>query len=514
MTKYRNADPETLVKIALEKGEGKLSKSGALVVETGKFTGRSPKDKFIVDTPDVHDDIAWGDVNKPIDQASFNALRDRVAQYLGSLDDLFIFDGFAGADKSYQKKIRVLNEKAHQNLFIHNLLIRPTEDELKDFVPDYTIYSAPGFKCDPERDHTNSEAAVIIDYSQHQIVIAGTGYCGEIKKSVFSTMNFVLTKEGVLPMHCSANLDPETKDTAIFFGLSGTGKTTLSADPARNLIGDDEHGWSDDGVFNIEGGCYAKCIDLDPEKEPDIYGAIKEGSVVENVIMDAEGNFDFSDNSITDNTRVGYPIEYIKNAEIPSVGQIPKVVFFLTADAFGVLPPISKLTKESAMYHFITGFTSKVAGTEVGIKEPVPTFSTLFGEPFMPMNPNVYARMFGEKVEKYGVDVYLVNTGWSGGKASDGASRMALKYTRAMITAALNGELKNAEFEHHPVFNVDFPTTCPGVPSELLNPRETWEDKDYYDKTAIELAKMFNDNFAKKYPDTPADVVAAGPIAK
>lgn len=326
MTKYRNLDAETLVKIALEKGEGKLSKSGALVVETGKFTGRSPKDKFIVDTPDVHDDIAWGDVNKPIDQETFNALRDRVAQYLSNLDDLFIFDGFAGADKKYTKKFRIINEMAHQNLFIHNLLIRPTEAELEAFdTPDYTIFSAPGFKCDPERDHTNSEAAVIIDYSQHQIVIAGTGYCGEIKKSVFSTMNYILTKENVLPMHCSANLDPKTKETAIFFGLSGTGKTTLSADPARNLVGDDEHGWSDDGVFNIEGGCYAKCINLDPEKEPDIYGAIKEGSVVENVIMKEDGEFDFYDNSITDNTRVGYPIEYINNAEIPSVGQIPKV---------------------------------------------------------------------------------------------------------------------------------------------------------------------------------------------
>ena len=512
---YRNLTPAQLTEHALRRGEGTLSNTGALVVTTGKYTGRSPNDKFIVDTESVHNDIAWGKVNRPISREKFNAIKSKVAAYLQGRE-VFIFDGFAGADKKYTKKFRIVNELASQNMFIHQLLIRPTAEELAAYgEPDYTMLVAPGFKCDPEVDGVNSEAAIMIDYEAHMIVICGSQYAGEIKKSVFSTMNYVMTKQNVLPMHCSANMDPETHETAVFFGLSGTGKTTLSADPARKLIGDDEHGCSPDGVFNFEGGCYAKCINLSAENEPDIYNAIKFGALVENVIMDPETReFDFNDGSLTENTRVGYPVEYIKNSAIPGVGGIPKVVIFLTADAFGVLPPISRLSKEAAMYHFVTGFTSKLAGTERGVTEPQPTFSTLFGEPFMPMDPNVYAQMLGEKLEKYGTKVYLVNTGWAGGSAAAGAKRMKLSYTRAMVTAALNGSFDNIEFKHHDVFNVDYPTSCPGVPDEKLDARGMWADKAAYDEQANKLAAMFQENFAKKYPNMPADIVAAGPKAK
>ncbi len=405
-----------------------------------------------------------------------------------------------------------MNEYASQNLFIRNLLIRPTEEELANYgEADFTIICAPGFKCDPVVDKVNSEAAIMIDYEAKMVIIAGSQYSGEIKKSVFSVMNFLMPEEGVLPMHCSANMDPATGSTAVFFGLSGTGKTTLSADPARKLIGDDEHGWSENGIFNFEGGCYAKCIDLDPEREPDIFGAIKFGSVVENVILDeATRKPDYTDDSLTENTRVGYPVDYINNAQIPGVGGIPSAVIFLTADSFGVLPPISRLSKEAAMYHFVTGFTSKVAGTERGITEPVPTFSTLFGEPFMPMDPNVYANMLGERIEKYNTDVYLVNTGWSGGPYGVG-SRMKLAYTRAMITAALNGDFDNVEFAHDDLFNLDVPQSCPNVPSEIMNPRDTWADKEAYDVQAKKLAKMFFDNFAAKYPHMDKAIVEAGP---
>ena len=512
---YRNLTPAQLTEHALRRGEGTLSNTGALVVTTGKYTGRSPNDKFIVDTEGVHNDIAWGKVNRPISREKFNAIKSKVAAYLQGRE-VFIFDGFAGADKKYTKKFRIVNELASQNMFIHQLLIRPNAEELAAYgEPDYTMLVAPGFKCDPEVDGVNSEAAIMIDYEADMIVSCGSRYAGEIKKSVFSTMNYVMTKQNVLPMHCSANMDPETHETAVFFGLSGTGKTTLSADPARKLIGDDEHGWSPDGVFNFEGGCYAKCINLSAENEPDIYNAIKFGALVENVIMDPETReFDFNDGSLTENTRVGYPVEYIKNSAIPGVGGIPKVVIFLTADAFGVLPPISRLSKEAAMYHFVTGFTSKLAGTERGVTEPQPTFSTLFGEPFMPMDPNVYAQMLGEKLEKYGTKVYLVNTGWAGGSAAAGAKRMKLSYTRAMVTAALNGSFDNIEFKHHDVFNVDYPTSCPGVPDEKLDARGMWADKAAYDEQANKLAAMFQENFAKKYPNMPADIVAAGPKAK
>ena len=509
---HRNWTPAQLTEAALRRGEGTLSKTGALVVTTGKYTGRSPKDKFIVDTPSIHDDIAWGKVNRPISREAFNSIKSKMIDYLNG-KEVFIFDGFAGADKKYTKKFRVINEMASQNLFIHQLLIRPTAEELASYgEADYTIICAPGFKCDPAVDGTNSEACIAIDYEAHTIIIAGSQYSGEIKKSVFATMNYVMTKMNVLPMHCSANMDPETHETAVFFGLSGTGKTTLSADPARKLIGDDEHGWSPDGVFNFEGGCYAKCINLTEENEPDIYHAIKFGSLVENVVMDPETReIDFADGSLTENTRVGYPVNYINNAAIPSMGGIPKVVVFLTADAFGVLPPISRLDKNAAMYHFVTGFTSKLAGTERGITEPVPTFSTLFGEPFMPMDASVYAKMLGDKLDQYGTKVYLVNTGWAGGSASSGAKRMKLSYTRAMVTAALNGSFDSVEFKHHDVCNVDYPTSCPNVPSEMLDARGMWADKNAYDEAANKLAQMFMDNFSSKYPNMPAEIVNAGP---
>ena len=509
---YRNLSPAELVEKALHNNEGQLSNTGALVVSTGKYTGRSPKDKFIVDTESIHSEIAWGKVNKPISREKFNSLKNKVTNYLEN-KEIFIFDGFAGADPKYTQKFRVINELASQNLFIHQLLIRPTDEELTNYgTPDYTIICAPGFKCEPEIDGVNSEAAIIIDYEAHLILICGSKYSGEIKKSVFSTMNYVMTKKNVLPMHCSANMDPKTGETAIFFGLSGTGKTTLSADPNRKLIGDDEHGWSPDGIFNCEGGCYAKCINLSAEHEPQIYNAIKFGSIVENVIMNPKTReIDFTDGSLTENTRAGYPIDYIDNAQIPGVGGIPKVVIFLTADAFGVLPPISKLDKNAAMYHFVTGFTSKLAGTERGVTEPQPTFSTLFGEPFMPLDASVYAKMFGEKLEKYGTKVYLVNTGWSCGSASSGAKRIKLSYTRAMVTAALNGTLDNVEFKHHEIFNVDYPASCPGVPDEKLDAREMWQDKQAYDEQANKLAKMFEENFTAKYPDIPSQIAKAGP---
>lgn len=504
---YRNLTPAQLTEHALRRGEGTLSNTGALVVKTGKYTGRSANDKFIVDTPAVHDDIAWGKVNRPIDKERYDAIKAKVIAYLQG-KEVYIFDGFAGADPKYTKSFRIVNELASQNLFIHQLLRRPTDEQLENFDAEYTILVAPGFKCIPEIDGTRSEAAILVNYEEKMVVICGTQYAGEIKKSVFSVMNYVLPKMGVFPMHCSANMGKDG-DTAVFFGLSGTGKTTLSADPNRKLIGDDEHGWADDSVFNFEGGCYAKCINLSAEKEPDIYNAIRFGSLVENVVMDPETReFDFDDASLAENSRVGYPVEYIDNAELSGMSSsVPKTVIFLTADAYGVLPPISKLDKNQAMYYFVSGFTSKLAGTEIGITSPVPTFSTCFGEPFLPLDPSVYANMLAEKVEKSGASVYLVNTGWNGtGK------RTKLAYTRAMVTAALNGELEKGEFVTDPFFGVAVPTACEGVPSELLIPANTWEDKAAYEAKAKELAKSFVENF-KKYTHMSEEVVNAGPKA-
>ncbi|MBQ9941112.1 MAG: phosphoenolpyruvate carboxykinase (ATP) [Clostridia bacterium] len=507
---YRNLSPAALIEKALERKEGTLSNTGALVVNTGKYTGRSPDDKFIVDSPKITKDIAWGKINVPISQEKFDNIYKKMTSYLQNRE-IFIFDGFAGADPKYSQNFRIINEYASQNLFIHQLLLRPDAEQLKKFKADFTIIAAPGFKCIPKVDGVNSEAAIIIDYVKKIVLIAGSQYSGEIKKSVFSVMNYVLPKNGVFPMHCSANIG-DAGDTALFFGLSGTGKTTLSADPDRKLIGDDEHGWSDDGVFNFEGGCYAKCINLSKENEPQIWNAIKFGALVENVVMNPETReFDFADGSLTENTRVGYPVEFIPNAAIPGVGTTPNTVVFLTADAFGVLPPISKLDPDMAMYHFVSGYTSKLAGTERGITEPQATFSTCFGAPFLPLDPSVYAEMLGEKIKKSGAQVFLINTGWSGGSYGVG-KRMKLSYTRAMVTAALKGELNNVEYTLDPIFNVNIPKTCPNVPDEILNPKNTWANKADYDKTAKALAERFANNF-KKYTHMPKHIVDAGPKA-
>ena len=505
---YRNPSIPFLVEEAIKNKEGHLSDKGALVVETGKYTGRSPDDKFIVDTQAVHEKISWGKINVPISEDKFFALKAKLLDYLRD-KTLYVFDGFAGADRKYTKNFRIINEKASQNLFIHQLLVRPAADELIDFIPDYTIYAAPGFKCIPEVDGVHSEAAIIINYESHEVIIVGSGYAGEIKKSVFSVMNYELPEVDVLPMHCSANID-DNGNTTVFFGLSGTGKTTLSADPSKMLIGDDEHGWSEDGVFNIEGGCYAKCIGLKEENEPEIFNAIKFGTLLENVVVDKDGNPDYDDGSLTENTRAGYPIDFIPNAKLDGTGTIPKTIIFLTADAFGVLPPISKLDRNAAMYHFVSGYTSKLAGTERGITEPVTTFSTLFGAPFFPLDASVYAEMLGKKLDETGANVFLFNTGWCGGKAGD-VPRMKLKYTRAMVAAAIAGELNDVEYVKDEIFNVNIPKTCPNVPDEILNPKNLWNDKDAYVESATTLAKKFAENFSKKYPNMPEDITNAGP---
>ena len=512
---HYNLCPAKLVEYALKRKEGLLTDQGALVVKTGKYTGRSPHDKFIVDTPEVHEQIAWGDVNVAMSVEHYNALKEKVLEYMSD-KELFVFKGFAGADKKYRRKFTVINELACQNLFIHQLLIRPTKEELDNFgLTDYTILVAPGFHCVSEVDHTNSEAAIIINFTEHTVIIVGSQYSGEIKKSVFTIMNYCMPlQENILPMHCSANMDPDTGETAIFFGLSGTGKTTLSTDPNRMLIGDDEHGWSEEGIFNFEGGCYAKTINLSPTGEPDIYRAIRFGSELENVVVDAKTRQpDYDDGTLTENTRVGYPIEYIQNAQIPGVGGVPKVVIFLTADAFGVLPPISRLDHDAAMYQFVTGFTSKVAGTERGISEPQPTFSTLFGEPFMPLEPSIYAQLLGSRLEDYGTKVYLVNTGWNGGPYGIGL-RMKLSYTRAMVTAAVNGSLDNVIYYYDSRFNLHVPQSCPGVPEYVLNPKDTWANKEAYEDMANELAMMFEANFNTKYPHMPENIRKAGPHPK
>jgi len=482
---HYNLSPAQLVEKALTNNEGILSDTGAFVISTGKYTGRAPDDKFFVDTPEVHKYIDWGR-NQPIEKEKFNAIFGKLVAYLQNRE-IFIFDGRAGANPEYTRRFRVINELASQNLFIHQLLIRTDEEYNENNNIDFTIISAPNFHCVPEIDGVNSEAAIIIDFESKLAIICGTRYSGEIKKSVFSIMNYIMPHENILPMHCSANMDPVTHETAIFFGLSGTGKTTLSADPNRKLIGDDEHGWCDKGIFNFEGGCYAKCINLTEESEPEIYRAIKFGSLVENVVVDP-----------------------IPNAELSGVGGIPKVVIFLTADSFGVLPPISRLSQEAAMYHFVTGFTAKLAGTELGVKEPVPTFSTCFGEPFMPMDPSVYAEMLGERLKKHNTKVYLINTGWSGGAYGTG-KRINLKYTRAMVTAVLNGYFDNAEYKHDDIFNLDIPQSCPGVPSEIMNPIDTWPDRDKYIVAAKKLANLFYNNFKEKYPNMPENITNAGP---
>ncbi|HBM81174.1 MAG TPA: phosphoenolpyruvate carboxykinase (ATP) [Clostridiaceae bacterium] len=506
----RNLPVSKLVEKAILRGEGKLTNTGALSVTTGKYTGRSPEDRFIVDVPEVHNEINWGKVNKPIEEEKFDRLYGKLVSYLQNRE-LFVFDGFAGADADYRLPVRIINEYASQNLFIHELLRRPTSKELENFVPGFTVICAPGFKAIPEVDGTHSEAFIILNLKKKLIIIGGSQYSGEIKKSIFTVMNYLLPKKNVFPMHCSANIGANG-DAALFFGLSGTGKTTLSADPNRYLIGDDEHGWSDNGVFNFEGGCYAKCINLSKEHEPEIWNAIKFGALVENVIYDKNMDPDYSDGSLTENTRVGYPVDFIPNAELSGLGSHPKTVIFLTADAFGVMPPIAKLTKEQAMYYFMSGYTSKLAGTERGITEPQATFSTCFGAPFMPYNPSVYAKLLGERIEKHNSNVYLINTGWSGGPYGVG-QRIKLKYTRAMVTAALEGKFESIKFNVDPIFGILVPESCPDVPSEVLNPRNTWKNADDYDKTAKDLAIRFRENF-KKFKNVPESVIKAGPVAK
>ena len=504
---YRNLPAGNLVEKALLKGEGRLSRAGCLCINTGERTGRSANDKYIVDSESVHDIIAWGPVNQPTTKEKFDMVYNQIIDHFKD-KDLFVFDGFAGANPKYSFAFRVINEKASQNLFIRNLLIYPTVRELQHFQEDYLILSAPD--CHVKKEvGLNSDVAVMIDFDRHIVLIAGTGYSGEIKKSVFTVMNYELPQQNVFTMHCSANIG-KSGDTALFFGLSGTGKTTLSADPNRRLIGDDEHGWSRHSVFNFEGGCYAKCIGLTKESEPEIWDAVKFGAVAENVVLFEDTRIiDFKDDSITENTRVGYPIEFIENIEPKGVGDIPKTIFFLTADAFGVLPPISKLDLNSAAYHFVSGYTSKVAGTEAGITEPTATFSTCFGEPFLPLDPLKYAEMFQRRVKKADANVFLINTGWVGGSYGVG-HRIPLKYTRQMINAALNGDLDFISYETDPFFNLAIPKQVPGIPDELLNPRNTWLHPSEYDKTAEKLVAMFKANF-KKYNNFPAEVVNAGP---
>ena len=503
--------PNELQEIAVSKGQGVETSNGTLAVNTGEFTGRSPKDRFIVKDDITQDRVWWGNINIPFDADKFQKLYDKVTAYLSG-KEVFVRDSYACADDDYRLNIRVINEYPWSNMFAYNMFLRPTDDELKDFSPEWTIVNAPGFMADPEIDGTRQHNFAILDFTRKIALIGGTGYTGEIKKGIFSALNFILPVfKNTLPMHCSANVGKDG-DTAIFFGLSGTGKTTLSTDPNRSLIGDDEHGWTKENtVFNFEGGCYAKVINLSQEQEPEIYDAIKKGAILENVIIDDNGDVDFADTSITQNTRVSYPIHHIDNIRVPSIGKNPENIFFLTADAFGVLPPISKLTPSQAAYHFISGYTAKVAGTEAGVVEPVPSFSACFGAPFMPLHPTKYAEMLSKKMKEAGVNVWLVNTGWTGGPYGVG-TRMKLKYTRAMINAVLNGDLGPYSYEDyhiHSVFGVAQPRTCPGVPKEVLSPRTTWNDDEAYYKTAFKLSNAFRENF-KAFEDYATEEIRRG----
>jgi phosphoenolpyruvate carboxykinase (ATP) len=503
--------PEDLVAAAVNRGQAELNDTGALVINTGKFTGRSPKDKFIVKDIITENLVNWNDFNLPISEKHFDTIFNKVTSYLGNRKDLWIRDCHACADPSFRIKIRVINEKPANNLFAYNMFLRPKEEELDEFVPDWHVFSAPDLQLDPEECGTRQSNAAVISFRHRIILIAGTGYTGEMKKGIFTILNLILPIEkNVLSMHCSANMG-KNGDTALFFGLSGTGKTTLSADPSRHLIGDDEHGWHEEGIFNFEGGCYAKCIDVTAEKEPDIFNAIRHGALLENTrFFEGTNTVDFSDASITENTRVSYPIGHIANALEPSVGSHPKNIFFLTCDAYGVLPPISRLSGEQAMYQFISGYTAKVAGTETGITEPKATFSACFGAPFLPLHPGRYAMMLGAKMNQHQVNVWLVNTGWTGGSYGTG-SRMKLGYTRAMISAAIEGQLDDVEYEQLPVFNLSVPKSCPGVPSNLLNPRSTWADQHAYDKQVRELAHLFIKNFEKYAQGVTKDILSAAP---
>lgn len=505
---YRNLSVPLLIEFAIYRREGNLSSTGAFSVKTGKFTGRSPDDKYIVDDEYTHNSVHWGKVNHSISEENFEKIFTRMKKYVEG-KEFFIFDGFVGADNKTRLPIRVITDKAWHNLFATQIFIRPTSREIESHEPEFTLLSVNDFKAIPELEGTRTETFIIINFKKKIVLIGSTSYAGEIKKAMFSVMNYILPTKGIFPMHCSANVG-KSGDSVLFFGLSGTGKTTLSADHNRHLVGDDEHGWSDKGIFNFEGGCYAKCINLKKENERQIWDAIRFGSVMENVILKTHiREPDFTDGSLTENTRVAYPLDFIPGAIIPSIAGHPTVIIFLTADAFGVMPPIAKLTKEGAMYHFMSGYTSKLAGTERGITEPKETFSQCFGAPFMPLHAMEYAKMLGQKISQHNTRVYLINTGWSGGPYGVG-KRMDLKYTRAMVTAALNGELEKVRFKHDDIFNLDIPTSCPGVPSEILDPRNTWSDKNKYDLSANRLAELFVKNF-QKFGVISKEILNAGP---
>ncbi len=509
---FYNLSPAELVEQSLFRKEGVLSATGALMADTGQFTGRSPKDRYIVLDEQTKDSVWWGDINIPFDEKKFDALLTKMKYYL-EYHEVFVRDVYAGADTSHRLSIRVVNTLAWHNLFCHNMFLRPSLEELKSFSPDFTIICVPQFEANPELDGTKNPNFSIINLSKRIILIGGTGYAGEMKKGIFSVLNYLLPHEkNVLSMHCSANVGEEG-DSAVFFGLSGTGKTTLSADPKRKLIGDDEHGWDGESLFNFEGGCYAKVIDLTEEKEPEIFRAIKFGAIVENTrFYPGTRDIDYTNGTVTENTRTAYPIYHIPNSMQPSIAGSPKNIFFLTADAFGVIPPISKLNKSQAMYHFISGYTAKVAGTEMGVTEPKLTFSACFGAAFLPLHPTKYAKLFGEKMEKHEVNVWLINTGWTGGPYGIG-HRMKLSYTRAMISAALEGKLDFAPYRKDAVFGFEVPKICPNVPAEILDPRNTWTDKEAYDQQAKELAAAFRRNFEKFADFADADLLSGAPIA-
>ncbi len=504
-----NIEVAELIEMAVKSNMGFYTKHGVLVTETGTRTGRSPKDRFIVEAEGSKENVNWGKVNVSTSLEVFENLKGKVLEYLSNKDELFIQNLYCGADKKEWLPIRVISESPWHSAFARNMFIRPNETDLSNHIPEFTVYHAPYMKAEGEADGINSDAFVIVNFEAGEVIIGGTSYAGEIKKSIFSVMNYLLPLRGILPMHCSANTTGE--NTAVFFGLSGTGKTTLSADPKRELIGDDEHGWGPGGVFNFEGGCYAKLINLREEDEPEIFGTTrKPGSILENIVVDEEGVPDFFDTSKTQNTRGSYPIEFIENRTEDSQGGHPQNVIFLTCDAFGVLPPISRLTPAQAAYHFISGYTAKVAGTEIGVVEPTPEFSACFGEPFMPMHPGVYADLLSAKMEEHNANCWLINTGWSGGSYGVG-NRMKIRYTRAMLNAAMDGDLDDVEYVKDARFGFDIPVECPNVPSELLQPRNTWESGEEYDKTANKLVSMFNENFVRYSAGVSDEVNAASP---
>ncbi|MDE8654665.1 phosphoenolpyruvate carboxykinase [Novosphingobium album (ex Liu et al. 2023)] len=508
---HENLDVPALTEIALRRGEARLSEHGALVVETGRNTGRAAQDKFVVRDILTKDEVWWGPSNKPMAGEAFANLRGDFLKHLETLDDVFVQDLFGGSQAEYRIGVRVVTELAWHSQFVRTMLVRPTESELLHFAADYTIIDLPSFRADPERHGCRSETVVAVDFMQRLILIGGTGYAGEMKKAVFSVLNYVLPQRGVMPMHCSANIGPDG-DTAIFFGLSGTGKTTLSADASRTLIGDDEHGWSDTAVFNFEGGCYAKMIRLSAEAEPEIYATTRRfGTILENVVMDPEArSLDLDDASLAENSRGAYPIHFIPNASADNIGPVPKNIIMLTADAFGVLPPIARLTPEQAMYHFLSGYTAKVAGTELGVTEPEATFSTCFGAPFMPRHPSVYGNLLRKRIAKGGVDCWLVNTGWTGGQYGTG-SRMPIKVTRALLGAALSGKLMEANFRTDPNFGFEVPVEVDGVETQILDPRATWTDEHAYDLAARNLAERFRRNFTQFVAHVDESIRAAAP---